>query len=422
MNGPKPEVKWRNGYNPNRIIDELVKSGDSNDGFEMRFWRSILYTALESTSPSDSRHVAEINQALAKLKQATRDDFEKAYLEIKGAKRRVEKWLVAFPIWGQHWYIPQECRIGNCTLRPAHFHDQDISTKVRAERLSLLEMRGVDRFHRDFIEDNNTPLLLTSVVACSVEEAFEAAYDAATILLAIISLSTNMGSRTITLGAPPSPVSKILIAPGMTIHRETGEWVNNNIWTTEWNKLRNEVAPATFPQPESESRLLKAIDRISKHPWEKDAGIALRYYYDSFSSFSHFDTLWSGWRLIEHIGGRQGDKSEKIIKRAAFLSHDPERTEILGRHLLERRNKAIHASETNAADGEEVMFQMRDLISPLLWGFLFNHHNLQTKYEFWDMLDLPPDAEHIQQQISLRETGLNIRRRLTETVAPKDSA
>ena len=124
-----------------------------------------------------------------------------------------------------------------------------------------------------------------------------------------------MWARTITLGAPPSPVSKILIAPGMTIHRETGEWVNNNIWTTEWNKLRNEVAPATFPQPESESRLLKAIDRISKHPWEKDAGIALRYYYDSFSSFSHFDTLWSGWRLIEHIGGRQGDKSEKIIKK-----------------------------------------------------------------------------------------------------------
>lgn len=422
VNGPKPEVKWRKGYNPDRIIDEIRKSSDSNDAFEMRFWRSTLYTALERTSQSDPRHIADINQALAKLKQATRDDFEKVYLEIKGAKRDAEKWLVAFPIWGQHWYIPQECKIRNCTLRPAHFYDQDISTKVRTERSSILEARGVDRFHRDFIEDDSTPLLLTSVVACSAEEAFEAAYNSATILLAIISLSTNMESRKITLGAPPSPVSKILIAPGMTIHRETGEKVNSTIWTTEWNKLRNEVAPATFPQPKSESRLLKAIDRISKNPWREDAEIALQYSYDSFGSFSPFDTLWSGWRLLEHIGGRQGDKSEKIIKRAAFLSRDPERTEILGRHLLERRNQAIHAFETNTEDGEEIMFQMRDLTFPLSRGFLFNHHNLQTKYEFWDMLDLPHDVEHIQQQISLRETGIKIRRRLTDTVAPRDSA
>lgn len=422
MNDPKPEVKWRKGYNPDRIIDELRKSGDSNDGFKVRFWRSTLYTALERTSQSDSRHIADINQALAKLKQATRDDFEKVYLEIKGAKRDAEKWLVAFPIWGQYWYIPQECKIRNCTLRPAHFYDQDISTTVRTERSSILEARGVDGFHRDFIEDDSTPLLLTSVVACSAEEAFEVAYNSATILLAIISLSTNMRSRRITLGAPPPPVSKILIAPGMTIHRETGKKVNSNIWTTEWNALGSEAAPATFPQPESESRLLKAIDRISKNPWREDAEIALQYYYDSFRSFSPFDTLWSGWRLIEHIGGRQGDKSEKIIKRAAFLSHDPERTEILARHLLERRNKAIHASEIDAGDGEEIMFQMRDLTLPLLWAFLFNHHNLQTKYEFWDMLDLPPDVEHIQQQIRLRETGIKIRRRLTEAVAPRDSA
>ena len=173
----------------------------------------------------------------------------------------------------------------------------------------------------------------------------------------------------------------------------TGAISSDIFWYNRW--------PASMTMKARSKKELEQIVRNVDHvrgrlrslPWRDKAENALLRHYSAFSQCDLESSFLDGWRLLEAIGGHKTEKSEVLVRRAAWFFEDREFQYEVGRHLMERRNLISHGRPVKDENNERLAFQMKKFLTPFLHGFLTNPFNFESVEEFWSFCDLPVDRK-----------------------------
>jgi hypothetical protein len=140
--------------------------------------------------------------------------------------------------------------------------------------------------------------------------------------------------------------------------------------------------------------------------WQKESRIAAVSYYKAFSDPDLRESFLNGWRLFEYISGTQQDSYDLKVERASNLFENNMDYNLLGKHLLLRRNLISHGRPILNDDEEVLVFQILQLVVPFIERFILNALSFTSPKELWEFLELPANRE---KRTTEKE---NLRRRL----------
>lgn len=397
------KIEWKNKADPSFLLDEVSKSRTVNaDGsistsgmFELRTWESVLASQLKliGTTASETRYL--IDRAIRDHQCLTRQSFEAAIRKYKVELDRKERhtYRVVFPILGIDGSKFGRFRRKDIQINFSVSNGTSFYKLASSERLRQLSS------YKDH-EKRFRPLILcsqwcvASVRAISAEEAYELAYREIRILLGlVIFISTPPSRDTISFGFP-QPVSKVHIAPQMTVHFESGRLAFNGFWGVQSFSENT----THYPRPERDALVAKHLrlwlKQVDKCPWpERAAEEAIIKYYDAFSDHNLDDAFLGGWRVLEHVAGDRETKYGKLIERAAAFFDDVKLARLFGLHLTERRNSISHGHSVEQRHSETVLYQMNRLVHPILKQYIGNPNHFKTLDEFHEFCDLASNDE-----------------------------
>lgn len=135
--------------------------------------------------------------------------------------------------------------------------------------------------------------------------------------------------------------------------------------------------------------------------------------FNHYAAYSHCDlelSFLDGWRLLESIGGHKREKSETLIRRAAWFFENSEEKHEIGRHLMERRNLISHGRSIKDENNEVLAFQMKEFIRPLFLSILTNPFGFENLEELWSFCDLPTNRERRARRSYILSCGRKYRR------------
>jgi hypothetical protein len=270
----------------------------------------------------------------------------------------------------------------------------DVSTnsqfiqRAQRERSEQIEKQKIQTPHEknDF---SNLPLAVCTVHAINAYDAFELAENALSIELGLHSLMESRWKIIFSSGYSDKPISNLLMAPHMTVHLPNGKLVNDIFWFNQWPNNLTEIYRDQEKNIKIQESVMSVRKRMRKLPWREMAELALARHYQAFSKKDLEASFLDGWRLLEAIGGHSREKSETLVKRAAWFFSDTEERVQFGLHLMHRRNLISHGRPVKADDNEGLAFQMKEFITPMLRALLTNPFNFKNIQEFWYFCDLP---------------------------------
>ena len=354
---------------------------------------SYLRTAIEFEGETDAfarRIIKKAMHAEQRMNENRFIEYCKRFSHIE-VKKNQKSFKVLFPIWGSISALSGRRRWGDVSIT------FDIRKNSSFARKAILDRAKQSARHRGkaFIDFENLevlPLALCSVRGIDLHDAFEKSEDAISKELGLYSLIASRGQFLIS-SEPDKPINNILLAPHMTVHDTTGAISSDIFWYNRW--------PRSMAMKERSEKELEQIVRNVDHvrgrlrslPWKDAAENALLRHYSAFSKCDLESSFLDGWRLLEAIGGHKAERSEVLVRRAAWFFEDREFQYEVGRHLMERRNLISHGRPVKDENTESLAFQMKKFLTPFLHGFLTNPFNFESIEEFWSFCDLPIDRK-----------------------------
>lgn len=411
------QIKKKNGFNIQMILDKLSKSrtiqSDNSiriSGFGvMEEIESFLRTAIVSEGSTD----AFIRKVVKKAARAEQDLTEHTFLlhcnRISNTMLRQDqrKFKVVFPIWGCGGLLSGRRRWGNVWV--AFDVKQSTSFARRAKKDREEQLRKRQSNHLRVTDDfSDLPLAVCSLQAVDVHDAFEKAEHEISKELGLYSLITSRG-QSIMGTFSDKPVNTVLLAPHMTVHEPSGAIAADIYWHNSWPSQFT-AKNRTDDEIKKKLQNIKMVrGRLQKLPWRGRAELALARHYSAFGQCDLEASFLDGWRLLEAIAGSPREKSETLIKRAAWFFEERDYYYQIGLHLMERRNLLSHGRPVKDESYEGLAFQMRDFVTPFLHAFLTNPFNFENVEEFWKFCDLPTDKRVRDRQAHLLECSSRFR-------------
>ncbi|MEP1443395.1 MAG: hypothetical protein ABJK39_10355 [Hyphomicrobiales bacterium] len=413
-------LKKRNGIKITPIL-KLISKNRTIDRNGSASWQgnttkfeieSFLKTALffeDRTMAFLERVIQEAIVAEQNLEE--RKFFAHANKIANQLDQKKRKMKVVFPIWAGDTILSGNRKWKDVRISFNVNPKSQFVRKAKEERVIQFEKRARD-IGLEGWDFSDLPLAVCTVEAIDSFDAFELAVKAISIELGLWSLSWYRGQYIVSSGAIDEPINRILLAPYMTAHEISGSMTNDVFWLNRWpNKLRQE-------NPSQESiKIIRSTansyrDGIHNLPkkWRKLAEQVLARQYDAFSQVDLEASFLDGWRLLEAIGGNPREKSETLVKRAAWFFEDVEVKTQMGLHLMHRRNEISHGRPIEASDNEGLAFQMKEFVAPFLHAVLTNPFKFKTIEELWEFCDLPLDQEVRKRKLDHLERAARFRK------------
>lgn len=415
---PEMKLNKRKGFDIGPMLRRMSKVRTLNPDGSMSMsgfvvldeFESYFRTAIEIEGRTD----AFVRSIVKKAMHAEQDMTESKFIEhcrriahtTMNDRQRVFK--VLFPIWGSIGSLSGRRRWGNVSITFDISHASRFAQRAIKDRANQLEQheRRTSIAIGDF---QDLPLALCSVEGIDVLDAFEQAENAISKELGLYSLTSSRG-KFIFSTEPDKPINTILLAPHMTVHDPNGALSADMYWFNRWpGALTNRSRSA-----EEIGRIQRNVDgirsRLKKLPWRETAEIALLRYYSAFSQCDLESSFLDGWRLLEVVGGHTAEKSETLIKRAAWFFENRDEQYQVGLHLMQRRNLISHGRPVRDESYEGLAFQMKNFLAPLLHAFLTNPFNFESIEEFWSFCDLPVDKKMRSRKAHLLRCSSKFRR------------
>lgn len=354
-------------------------------------FESYFITAIEIEGKTD----AFVRSIIKKAMHAEQDLTEGKFIEHckRIARTKINdgqrKFKVLFPIWGSIEPLAGRRRWGDASITFGIQQNSRFARRAKKDRAKQLEER---KNNTSTVMDDlqNLPLALCSVEAIDVHDAFEQAENAISKELGLFSLTSSRG-KFIFSSEPDKPINTILLAPHMTVHDPTGAISADIYWYNRWPSSLTRKARPDAEIKTIGSRAEKIRNRLKHLPWRDKAEMALIRHYSAFAQCDLEASFLDAWRLLEAIGGHSREKSETLVKRAAwFFEHRDEQYQI-GLHLMQRRNLISHGRPVKGESYEGLAFQMKQFLRPFLHAFLTNPFNFESIEELWSFCDLPVD-------------------------------
>lgn len=407
-------ITKRKGFNLNVVLEELhhARTINKDGSISLRDFNgtdkieSYLKTAIYSENKSGAFLSRVIKKTIHTKQKFSTDSFIKNVNVIANKLDKTErrKLKVIFPIWGGDELLSGCRKWNNVHISFNASPKSNFIRKAKNER-STQKKHLASRIGVDGSELSKLPLTVCTVDAVDAFDAFELAEKALSIELGLYSFLEGRGKPIFSSGGTPRPISKIILAPHMTVHELSGSLLNDTFWYNEWpinltTSKRSEIDIKNIRL--SVENIRQRLRRLPTK-WKAKAKSALARHFDAFSQKDLEASFLDGWRLLEAIAGTSHEKSETLVRRAAWFFAETDFQKQIGLHLMHRRNLISHGRPVKASDNEELAFQMREYIYPMFRAVLTNPFDFKDIEELWGFCDLPLDKKTRDRQTYLLE-------------------
>lgn len=403
------KIQKRKGFNIELMLVRLAEARTINQdgsismpGFGMLDeFESYLRTAIVIKGKTDAFVRSVIKKAIHAEQNPTEARFLEHCRRIAHTKVKQDQktYKVLFPIWGNIEPLSGRRKWDDVSITFDISVNSRFAKKAIAQRAQQLKNRG-NNATDTVVGLQSLPLAMCSVKAIDVHDAYEQAEQALSKELGLYSLTTSRGKFILT-DEYDKPINTILLAPQMTVHDENGAMSADIYWFNRWpnsftpqNRNRVEVARIT-------KRAEYVRTRLKQLPWREEAEIALERHYSAFAQCDLEASFLDAWRLLETIGGHSREKSETLVKRAAWFFDKRDEHYQTGLHLMHRRNLISHGKPVRDHNNEALAFQMKLFLTPFLNTFLTNPFKFESLEEFWHFCDSP-----VEKRIRTRKSYL----------------
>ena len=411
------KIRVNKGFKLDLMLAKLSEERTLNSDGSVRIsgfglldeYKSYFLTAISAEGQSHAFLRSVVGQAINAEQNLNESTFLKHCNRIanKTIRDDLRAYKVLFPVWGSRGLIAGRRKWSDVTI---NFDvNPDTVFARRAKRARAKQFQKLVKRKSDATKDfEDLPLAVCSVRAISPRDAFEKAENAISKELGLYSMHSGRGKFVINNG-PDQPFNTVLLAPHMTVHNTTGAISTDMYWYNRWpNRLAEKhrsLEDIVKIKDFAESVRLK----LRKLPWREDAEQSLARYFEAFAQCDLEASFLDGWRLLEAIGGHPREKSETLIRRAAWFYNEREEYYQIGLHLMHRRNLISHGRPVRDDNNEGLAFQMKTFVTPLFHAYLTNYFNFKNVEEFWSFCDLPVDKAVRDRQAHLLNCSARFR-------------
>ena len=373
-------IHKRKGFNLQLLLTNLSKVRTINPDGSMSMsgfgvlddYESFLRTAIVAQGKSDAFMRMVVRKAIQQEQHLTEESFVKHCNRIASMMEQNDRkrYKVLFPVWGSRDLVSGRRKWGDVSISFNISPATAFARRASRDRVEQLRKRE-NSTSKVMNNLQDLPLASCSVDAVNVHDAFEKAEEAISKEIGLYSLISSRGKFIFT-SEPDKPINTILLAPHMTVHAASGAISADIYWYNRWadhltEKTRN---------PEDVEKIKQQVEsvrrRLRKLPWREKAELALARHYAAFAQCDLEASFLDGWRLLEAIGGHPREKSEVLVKRAAWFFENRDEQYQIGLHLMHRRNLISHGRPMREDNHEGLAFQMKQFVTPFLHAYLTN--------------------------------------------------
>jgi hypothetical protein len=424
-------MEFSAGFNADLIVNNLqegrvVTSGGvvSYEGaYNFEVWESVIITALavpNDTNPfllksavrkaifsnalgqdfSANALLSEVGKQLALIKKVPTTRYE-IFLELTMQGAPPAAWLQM-----------TKCRV--------YFAPKLNSRRQRTailERQKLLDEYG-DTYGLLNRSEGLMPVIVKTT-AHSPHEAFSIAENAIDEMRGLINLFLNRQvlSRK-SFGQPRQPVNELRWGPLHTIHDENGHIPNSLFWyEPNWTKPRNLVSLKKIKSSFSSDIINWNRHIRTKNLMRENALDALRQYCRALDQTVWQHSFLALWSTLEFLTNTNNADYNKLVERAAAAHNEHTEMRQMANHLRLRRNSIVHSphSISNMTkldhEAEELIFQVKLLVEPLIILFLRNSFKFENREQLSQFLDAPRSKDAIELKLRILNSALKFRSR-----------
>jgi len=412
-------IKKRKGFNIGLMLAKLSTERTLNPDKSISMqnfdvvdkYVSFFTTSIVAEGKSDAfvRHV--VKDAMNAEQDLTEGKFIKYCNCIANIKLRdaLKLFKVVFPVWGGQGLFTGRRKWTDVHINLNVSPKSSFTKRAKLERAKqFTKLQNEPDEILDGLQE--LPLAVCSVRAVDVLDAFEQAEHAISKELGLYALMSGRGNFIFKTG-PDRPINMTLLAPHMTVHEPDGSISVEMYWYNRWPRGMVEKRPTQNSIENINRNVAKVRDKIRKLPWRHTAEIALARRYSAFAQCDLEASFLDGWRLLEATAGHYREKSETLLRRAAWFFEERDEQFQIGLHLMHRRNLISHGRPVKGESYEGLAFQMKEFLTPFLHAFLTNPFNFRDIEEFWDFCDLPIDKPARMRQEYLLDCVAEFRRK-----------
>jgi hypothetical protein len=237
-----------------------------------------------------------------------------------------------------------------------------------------------------------------TVKARSPFEGAQRALDAIDLARATWNLALNRGKDWRTSSGRPRPVNDILLCPFHTMHNEDGSLATESWWYdpgysgpaqqfTDRTKIDGLFTFST-----------KLRKRLSQSAYSDELANSLVRYVRALDSADLNDAYLRLWSLLEFLTDSTFDPYKVAVRRAAFMFAERDYSVEVLTHLMNHRNRLVHAG-TDTAEIESLVYLLKRYVDALLMFHIGNLLKFESRASAALFMALPPSKSQIDERI-----------------------
>lgn len=237
-----------------------------------------------------------------------------------------------------------------------------------------------------------------TVKARSPFEGAQLALDTIDLARATWNLALNRGKDWRISSGRPRPVNDILLCPFHTMHNKDG-----SLATESWWYDPGYSGPAQqFTGREKIDRLFtfskKLRTRLSQSAYSDELANSLVRYVRALDAADLNDAFLRLWGLLEYLTDSTFDPYKVAVRRAAFMFADRDYSVQVLTHLMNHRNRFVHAG-TDSAEIESLVYLLKRYVDALLMFHIGSTFKFESRASAALFMDMPPSKSQIDERI-----------------------
>lgn len=233
----------------------------------------------------------------------------------------------------------------------------------------------------------------------SVHEGAENAIEALDLLRGLWTLFGTRGSTSMTF---PKPLSKSIgvlqRGPVHTLHLPSGQLADDVVWIQEdYSKDTSLYDPNESEWEKIERERKWAVRQLKKLKYGKELTDLILRYINAIDQSNLEVSFLHMWSILEAVTNKIGAGYDDVIKRASWVSIDPTESKNFLSYLRLRRNKLVHAA--NSDDNKTlVAYMIKNIVEPHLVYLLKRAFKVNSIEEYGDFLDKPTNVDALKKR------------------------
>jgi hypothetical protein len=270
--------------------------------------------------------------------------------------------------------------------------------KAQVARQHRARLYGDAKFSLGFDLPTQYMDVSVTVKARSPFEGAQRALDAIDLARATWNLALNRVKGLRISSGRPRPVNEILLCPFHTMHNEDG-----SLATESWWYEPGYSGPAQqFTDRAKIDKLFtfskKLRTRVSQSAYSDELANSLVRYVRALDAADLNDAFLRLWSLLEFLTDSTFDPYKVAVRRAAFMFAERNYSVQVLNHLMQHRNRFVHAG-TDTAEIESLVYLLKRYVDALLMFHIGNSFKFESRASAALFMDLPPSKSQIDERI-----------------------